>query len=86
MTKPPKSKVAIMLFIASAVFAFGCAYMIYVFGYLPGDTPQGTKAKMGALGGIRYSLFTALMAFVSGNAVQMISEIRWKLFDGQAEG
>jgi hypothetical protein len=70
-----------MLFIASAVFAFGCAYMIYVFGYLPGDTPQGTKAKIGALGGVRYSLFAALMAFVSGHAVQMISDIRWKLFD-----
>ena len=85
MTKPPKSKVAIMLFIASAVFAFACAYMIYVFGYLPGDTPQGTKAKIGALGGVRYSLFTALMAFVSGHAVQMLSDIRWKLFDGQTE-
>jgi len=85
MTKPPKSKVAIMLFIASAAFAFGCAYMIYVFGYLPGDTPQGAKAKIGALGGVRYSLFTALMAFVSGHAVQMLSDIRWKLFDGQTE-
>lgn len=85
MTKPPKSKVAVMLFIASAVFAIGCAYMIYVFGYLPGDTPQGTKAKIGALGGVRYSLFAALMAFVSGHAVQMISDIRWKLFDGQTE-
>ena len=86
MTKPPKSKVAIMLFIASAVFAFGCAYMIYVFGHLPGDTHEGTKAKIGALGGIRYSLITALMAFVLGHAVQMISDIRWKLFDGQTEG
>ena len=80
MTTPPKSKVAIMLFIASAVFAFGCAYMIYVFGHLPGDTPQGTKAKIGALGGIRYSLFTALMAFVGSCLMDKLKAERMTAF------
>ena len=83
MTKPPKSKVAIMLFTASAAFAFACALAIYQFGRLPGDTPQGTITKIGVLEAVRYTGISALMTFVSGYVVQMISDIRWKLFDGQ---
>ena len=85
MTKPPKSKVAIMLFIASAAFAFACALAIYQFGQLPGDTRQGTINKIGMLEVVRYSGISALMSFVSGYVVQMISDIRWKLFDGQTK-
>lgn len=83
MTKPPKSKVAILLFIASAAFVFGCALAIYQFSQLSGGTRQGTMTKIGFLEVVRYSGIAALMTFVSGYVVQMISDIRWKLFAEQ---
>lgn len=83
MTKPPKSKVAILLFIASAAFAFACALAIYKFAQLSGDTRQETMTKIAFLEVVRYSGITALVTFVSGFVVQMISDIRWKLFSAQ---
>lgn len=83
MTKPPKSKVAILLFIASTAFAFGCALAVYQFAQFSGDTRPETITKIGFLEVARYSGIAALITFVSGYVVQMISDIRWKLFAEQ---
>ena len=83
MTKPPKSKVAILLFIASAAFAFYCAFAIYQFAQLSGDSRQETMIKIGFLEIVRYTGIAALLTFVFGYVVQMIADIRWKLFAKQ---
>ena len=83
MTKPPKSKVAVGLFVIAAAFACGCALAIYQFVQLPGDTRAGTMTKIGVLEVVRYSGIATLMTFVLGYVVQMIADIRWKLFEGQ---
>ncbi len=85
MSKPPKSKIAIVLFIISVFFAFGTAFAIYKFVQTPGDTQQGTLLKITVLGLVRYSGIATLITFVSGYVIQMISDIRWKLFEGDAD-
>ena len=83
MITPPKSKVAIMLFVIATFFACGFAVAIYQFVRMPGDTREGTVTKINVLEVARYSGIAALMTFVLGYVVQMIAEIRWKLFEGQ---
>ncbi len=83
MNRPPKSKVALVLFVIAAFFAIGCLIVLFQFVQLPGDTRLATIAKISALEAIRYSGIAALITFVAGYIVQMIADIRWKLFEGQ---
>ncbi len=83
MKKPPMSKISVALYILAFVFACGCTVALYQFVQSPGDTRQGTIAKIAALGAFRYSGIAALTAFVSGYVVQIVVDIRWKLFEGE---
>ena len=83
MSKSPKSKVAIALFVFASFFAIGCLIALYQFVQLAGDTRPATIAKISVLEAIRYSGIAALITFVTGYIVQMIADIRWKLFEGQ---
>ena len=83
MNKPPKSKVSLILFVIAAFFAIGFLIALYQFVQLPGDNRPATLAKISVLEAIRYSGIAALITFVAGYIVQMVTDIRWKLFEGQ---
>ncbi len=85
MRNPPKSKISIALYFVAFLFACGCAVALYQFIQLPGDTRQGTIAKMRVLGVVRHTGFIALSIFAFGYVVQMIADIRWKLFEGKTD-
>ena len=85
MMSPPKSKISIALYVVAFLFACESAVALYQFLQLPGDTREGTIAKMSALGVFRQTGLTALLILVFGYVVQMIADIRWKLFEGTAD-
>ena len=82
MIKPPKSKIAIALYVVGFLFACGFAVALYQFNQLPGDTREGTMAKISVLRTVRNTGFTAITILVFGHVVPMIADIRWKLFEG----
>jgi hypothetical protein len=86
VSKPPKSKIAIALVVISILFSVACAIAIYHFARLPGDTRLGTLAKINMLEVVRTTGFSALGTFVAAYVVQMISDIRWKLFESRTHG
>jgi hypothetical protein len=85
MMKPPRSRISIALYVVAAIIACGCAVALYQFMQLPGDTRAGTLAKMNALRVARQNGLTALCIFAFGYGLQMIADIRWKLFEGSTD-
>ena len=84
MSEPPPSRVALGFYILTAVLAAAAIFSFVIFVQTPGSHIASSAKAAAAAASVRTAIL-AITTGLFGRVVQMIADIRWKLFRGDLD-